>query len=208
MLALALAVTAIKEARGKVEYDWENPDAVVVSSSAGFAIPWFPEWPDPLESVRRPDPKEAGQTLRHGWCRCLASTASSPRYVRFPCRDDRRMNSSSTSAGSSGLEALQTATESVVSDEQSMAFLEELDCLEDLTLVRSLLGQGAHAALRQPRVSRTFRSRTCKGTNVRQRRRSRASRASPLAHQSQPERHRNRRRGPGLVASPEQASRD
>ena len=156
--AQRVAVAAIKDARGRVEYDWEKPDAVV--SSAGFAVPGFSKkWL--MRSSPSAARSEGGGPGAPPWlvsllgvdCFGQVTSVSLPR--RAPDELLQHVGR---------LKRLTTLRlDNLVDADQGVAFLEGLDCLEELTLVRSRLGQGAMSHLAG---LKKLQSLNLHGTNV------------------------------------------
>jgi hypothetical protein len=132
------AVAAIKEAHGSVLYDWEEDGAI--RSSARFTIPGFPDWM--IAWCRFGSQSEEGGPDAPAWLvsllgvDCFGNVSS----VRLPGRapkDPLEQIGRLKRLKSLRLSGL------VLNDRQGLAFLANLDQLEDLTLVRSRLRPGA-----------------------------------------------------------------
>ena len=131
------AVAAIKKARGSVTYEWEEPD--VIRSAGFFTIPGFPAWMSDLGWSNRPT--EEGGPDAPPWVvsllgvDCVGDVTS----VTLPRRAPAEVL-----AQAGKLKRLKSLRlDGLVLSDRSLQFLEDFDHLEDLTLVRSQLGQGA-----------------------------------------------------------------
>ncbi len=156
--AQRIAVAAIKEAHGRVEYDWENPD--VVRSSARFSIAGLEDWlnswtPSSAES------EDGGPPAPH-W---LVSLLGVDCFGHVTSVSAQRAPDKFKLVEHVGqlkrLSALRL-TGFQLSD-QEMTFLDKLDCLEELTFVRCRLGNGT---LSQLAGLKNLKSLNLHGSNV------------------------------------------